>query len=122
MNNKGQTLVIFIILLPMFLALCAFVIDVGLMTYENIKLKNTTKSVLNSVVDKNKINEDDIKKLYQKNKINIDNIEIIINDEIIQIKNQYFIDSLFGKILQIKEYEVRVNAKIDLKSKKIIFE
>lgn len=122
MNNKGQTLVIFIILLPMFLALCAFVIDVGLMTYENIKLKNTTKSVLNSVVDKNKINEDDIKKLYQKNKINIDNIEIIINDEIIQIKNQYFIDSLFGKILQIKEYEVRVNAKIDLKSKKITFE
>ncbi len=122
MNNKGQTLVIFIILLPMFLALCAFVIDVGLMTYENIKLKNTTKSVLNSVVDKNKINEEDIKKLYQKNKINIDNIEIIINDEIIQIKNQYFIDSLFGKILQIKEYEVRVNAKIDIKSKKIIFE
>ncbi|MBO5096338.1 MAG: pilus assembly protein [Bacilli bacterium] len=122
MNNKGQTLVIFIILLPIFLALCAFVIDVGLMTYENVKLKNTTKSILNSVVDKNKISEDNIKKLYKKNDINIENIEIDISNENIIVKNNYYIDSMFGKILSIHEYEVSVNAKMNLINKKIVFE
>lgn len=122
MNNKGQTLVIFIILLPIFLALYAFVIDVGLMTYENVKLKNTTKSILNSVVDKNKISEDNIKKLYKKNDINIENIEIDISNENIIIKNDYYIDSMFGKILKIEEYEVSVNAKMNVINKKIIFE
>ena len=110
------------ILLPIFLALCAFVIDVGLMTYENVKLKNTTKSILNSVVDKNKISEDNIKKLYKKNDINIENIEIDISNENIIVKNNYYIDSMFGKILSIHEYEVSVNAKMNLINKRIIFE
>lgn len=122
LNNKGQTLVVFILLLPVFLALCAFVIDVGLMSYENIKLKNATKSILTSVVEKNKINEENIKDLYKKNDINIDNLEIEINSETINIENDYYIPSIFGKILQIEEYEVRIKAKMNISNKKVIFE
>lgn len=122
MNNKGQTLVIFVILLPLFMALCAFVIDVGLMTYENVKLKNTTKTILNSVASKNKITEDNIRNLYKKNDIDIVNIKIQIDKEKIIVENDYYIDSLFGKILKIKEYEVRVVAKMNRETMKIIFE
>ena len=122
MNNKGQTLVIFVILLPLFLTLCAFVIDVGLMTYENVKLKNTTKTILNSVASKNKITEENIINLYKENDINIENINIQIDNEKIIIENDYYIDSLFGKILRIKEYEIKVVAKMKRETKKIIFE
>lgn len=122
LNNKGQTLVIFILLLPIFLALCAFVIDVGLMSYENIKLKNVTKSILTSVVEKNKINDESIKDLYHKNDININNLEIKITPETINIENDYYIPSIFGKILQIEEYEVRVKAKMNITNKSVVFE
>lgn len=122
MNKKGQTLVIFVLLLPIFIALLAFVIDVGLMTYENIKLKNTTKSILNDVVKKNKINEESIITLYKENDINIDNLKIEITENEIVIHNNYFIESMFGKILKINEYEVNVNGKINLENKKIDLE
>lgn len=122
LNNKGQTLVIFILLLPVFLALCAFVIDVGLMSYENIKLKNTTKSILNSVTDKNKITKNAIIDLYKQNDINVDNLVLKIDENAIELENDYFISSIFGKILQIEEYEVRVKAKMNISNKEIIFE
>lgn len=122
LNNKGQTLVVFILLLPIFLALCAFVIDVGLMSYENIKLRNATKSILTSVVEKNKINDESIKDLYHKNDININNLEIKITPETINIENDYYIPSIFGKILQIEEYEVRVKAKMNITNKSVVFE
>ena len=122
LNNKGQTLVVFILLLPIFLALCAFVIDVGLMTYENIKSKNATESILVNVVEKNKINDESIKELYKKNDINVDNLKIKITPETINIEIDYYIPSIFGKILQIEEYEVRVKAKMNISSKEVIFE
>lgn len=122
LNNKGQTLVVFVLLLPVFLALCAFVIDVGVMAYENIKLKNVTKSILINVVDKNKLNENVIRDLYRENNINIDNLIIKLGENNILIENNYFISSIFGKILKIDEYEVRVNANMNIKNKKIIFE
>lgn len=122
LNNKGQTLVVFILLLPVFLALCAFVIDVGLMSYENIKLKNTTKSILNSVTDKNKITKNAIIDLYKQNDINVDNLVLKIDENAIELENDYFISSIFGKILQIEEYEVRVKAKMNISNKEIIFE
>lgn len=122
LNDKGQTLVVFVLLLPIFLALCAFVIDVGIMTYENIKLKNVTKSILNNVVQKNKVSDEAIIALYKENDINIKNLDIKIDSEKIIIENDYFIASMFGKILQIEEYEVRVEANMNLDTKKIIFE
>lgn len=122
MNNKGQTLVIFIILLPVFLAFCALVIDLGLATYENTKLKNTTKSILNSVIKNDKVSVENITRLYQKNDINIENLKININEKNIEIKNQYYIESMFGKILKIEEYEVRIDAEIDIQTQKIKFE
>ena len=38
MNNKGQTLVLFIIFIPLLLILAAFVIDVGYIASEKTKL------------------------------------------------------------------------------------
>lgn len=41
MNNKGQTLVVFVIILPIILFLLALIIDYGLFSLENKKLNDT---------------------------------------------------------------------------------
>lgn len=38
MNRRGQTLILFVFFLPIFLAIIATVIDVGLLTHEKIRL------------------------------------------------------------------------------------
>lgn len=122
LNKNGQTLVVFILLIPIFLAICAFVIDVGLMTYESMKLKNVTKSILTNVMSKNKISEDSIIELYRQNNIKTDDLVIEITEDSIKIENNYFIPSMFGKILQIEEYEISVDVEMDILNKKITFE
>lgn len=119
MNNKGQTLVIFIILLPILLILCSFVIDMGLLTYESVKLKNTTKTILESINDSDDINEKRIKELYKKNNIDIDTMEINISADKIVLKHHYQIDSIFGKIIKINHYEVKIYAVYDRNEKEI---
>ncbi len=120
MNKKGQTLVIFVILIPIIMAIFALVIDIGLMTYENVKLKNTTKTILKEGLKNNDLNENYLKKMLLKNGINCDNLKIYDDDNKLTIYNQYFISSMFGKILGIKEYEVNVKAEVTKETNSII--
>lgn len=120
MNKKGQTLIIFVILIPIIMAIFALVIDIGLMTYENVKLKNTTKTILKEGLKNNDLNENYLKKMLLKNGINCDNLKIYDDDNKFTIYNQYFISSMFGKILGIKEYEVNVKAEVTKETNSII--
>lgn len=120
MNKKGQTLIIFVILIPIIMAIFALVIDIGLMTYENVKSKNTTKTILKEGLKNNDLNENYLKKMLLKNGINCDNLKIYDGDNKFTIYNQYFISSMFGKILGIKEYEVNVKAEVTKETNSII--
>ena len=123
LNNKGQTLIFFVILIPLLLMLLAIVVDVSLMHREKIKLENTTKIIIKNVYD-NKMDSDinqKIKNLYNKNDINSKNVKIRINDDYLQIGNQYEIDSIFGKIIGFKKDRVKVNIKGYKKNGKIVF-
>ena len=113
LNNHGQTLIMFVMLIPVILILMALVIDVAYLYRENAKLESTTKSVIKNLYD----NKDDpninnmVIELYKKNNINIDNLKINIKNENFKIKNNYKIDSIFGKIIGLKKYEVKVSFK-----------
>ena len=52
MNHKGQTLVAFVILLPLVLLIFALVIDTGYILKEHIRLQNTTKIILQNTFEK----------------------------------------------------------------------
>lgn len=96
MNKKGQTLIMFVILLPLLIGVCAFVIDIGLITYEKNKLQNIIRSVEINKVDKNlKING--IKEYRKKEKGNCVNIT-------------YYKDSVFGRIVGIKTYKISASS------------
>ena len=99
MNNKGQTLAVFIIVLPVILLLICITIDLGHLYLEKKEIQNTVKEIikdeLNNEPDKNRII-----KLINKNleNVNIEKIEVNSNMIIIKIAKQY--KGLFQNILK----------------------
>lgn len=115
MNNKGQTLVTFIIIIPIILVLVAIVIDNGLIIKEKNKLHNISLTIIDEL--NNHQNKEEIKTkiidLYEKNNINPDNIKIEEDDYAININISYQIESIFGKIVNIKDYKIKDTFTID---------
>lgn len=108
MNNKGQALVLFVLLIPVLIIAGIFIVDTAKILVESTKLKNTTKLVIKTILEDD-IDEDKARVMFLENDINIDNLKITFEDTKINIKNNYKIDSLLGKIIGIKDYEMDIN-------------
>jgi len=108
MNNKGQTLIIFIVFLPLLLIIMATVIDVSLMYYEKNKLDNLNMMVteygLNHIEDEKL--EEKINKLVNKNDNEIKIKKIVISENKVIITLSKSNNSTFGKIIGIEEYKI----------------
>lgn len=114
MNRKGQTLIIFVILLPIIFAFGAFIIDIGIITHEELKLSKITNLALEncSLKETKEENVLKIKEILEKNKIDIENLEVTQTDSVIRIQNAYQIKSTFGALIGIKEYSIKIDKKI----------
>ncbi len=79
MNNKGQTLVIFVIIIPLLLLILSLVIDIGLFSIEKRKISNNTEDALEYYL-KN-VNDISVKEKTEKllNE-NLEDIDILISD------------------------------------------
>lgn len=121
MNNKGQTLVVFILLIPLLMLIAAFAIDKGYVVYKNIEIKNVTKDIIRKEILKDSLSDSDIKAIYQKNDIPTTNLIIERGKDSITIKNSYQVDSIFGKIVQIKNYDVGCDITGSLNKNKVVF-
>jgi len=66
-NNKGQALVEFVLILPIFIFLLLVIIDFGIIFNEKNNLENVSLDIIN--LYNNGTSLEDIKKLYLKNKI-----------------------------------------------------
>lgn len=69
MNNKGQALVEFVLILPIFIFLLLVIIDFGIIFNEKNKLENNSLDIIN--LYKNGETIDNIKTIYKKNEIEI---------------------------------------------------
>lgn len=114
LNNKGQTLIMFILLIPLILAIMALVIDTSFVYKEKIKFQSVTKTIMKNTYEKKDAIDfnDKIINLYKKNGININNMVIKVNSDNVVIKNQAKVKSIFGNIIGIKNYEVKFSYKI----------
>ena len=119
MNKKGQTLILFVIFIPLFLVMMAFVVDIGTIIYENIHAKELAKTIILESMNKD---EEFVLELCRKNNLNEENLNILIGNDQLTIKNEYEIDSIFGSIIGIKRYKIKVNIIGIKKENKIIFE
>lgn len=110
MNNKGQSLVLFIILIPVLLILLFMVYDIGNVVLLKEKLDNinyiTTYYGLDNIDSLDLENK--LKDMITKNKDDIDKIDVNIDNGIIKIKLE---DKLDNKISVIKSLiNIKVNS------------
>ena len=99
MNNKGQTLVVFIILLPFVLFFIFYVIDKSYLTYQKKELESVAEVICNYALDTTKT-EEEINFLAHKNDSNIENIEVNYTVDGVDITLKKHENSLFSKILK----------------------
>ena len=111
-NNKGQVLVLFIIVLPIILLGIACIIDSSYMMYQKNRLDNINKDVLNSVKDKIDLEKEDVLELIIMNDKMIVNKDISI-DETITIDNYILVDSIFGKIIGFDKYKISSSVSVN---------
>ncbi len=113
MNKQGQTLILFVILLPILLLLFAVVVDTGIVIKEQTKLKSTLRTILKTTYQKKEEEnyEAIVKELCSKNNIPTDNLQIEVIDTNIIVSNTYEKESIFGKIVGINSYKIKSSLK-----------
>lgn len=101
MNNKGQVLVLFVILMPIILLLLLITIEIG-----NVYLdKQKTKNVIKNIIRDNISNNETIDTLIEENIKDIEEKTVFISDDEIRIyikQNK----KIFGRNINI-EYKYK---------------
>lgn len=121
LNNKGQTLVIFVIFIPLFIGMMSLVFDIGNVIYEHSEVESINKIIidygLDNMDDNNVIEE--MRELAVINKKNI-NTNIKFNDMEFLVESTYYVKGVFSNIFRTKGYLVKNRYKgyIDSNNKK----
>ncbi len=120
MNKKGQTLVLFIILIPILLGLAALLVDTSYIVSKNVELKELSRTIITKLYQED--DEQKIIEMFKNNDIPVENLEIDKNSDWLKIKNTYEIESIFGKIIGLNKYKIKVNITGKFENGKIKFE
>lgn len=125
LNNKGQTLALFVAFIPFFIMIGTFVIDVSYAKYNSNKLNEITKMVVSYGVKH--IDEDPYKEmvdLIYQNDDEIDNYKIDIDEEnkVVNVCLDKSTKGFFGSIVGKKIYKQKSEYKGFLKDDRIIIE
>jgi len=111
LNNKGQSLVLFVIVLPILLLIVILVIDIGKALVLKQELKNISNIVLDYGLD-NLDNEEikfELVNLVELNNNEIDNVNINIDDSKIYIKLNENVKGTFSGIIDISIFNVETS-------------
>ena len=125
-NNKGQSLVLFVIILPILLIILILVIDIGRVILLKNELDSINKIVLdygldemedldNILVNDDSVDiyqlvndiEDRIKNVIILNKDDIDTINIDLKDNKIYIYLEDSVNGIFSKLIDISIFDVK---------------
>ena len=120
-NNKGQVLVLFLLLLPIITLALAFIIDSSLMFYNKNYLDNVNKDILTSLNKKIDVSNEDIKLLYSLNDEDIVIDEVKIENRSIYIKTHKDIKPIFGKIIGMDKYTVTSEKEVKYTSNILMY-
>lgn len=107
MNNKGQTLIIFVILIPILILVAALVVDTGLMTFEKERYRGIIENGIEEYFDTGNVEETE--KIFSLNDIPKEEYTIIVQESQIEVSLNTSIEAIFGKIINIEEYEIKMN-------------
>lgn len=108
LNNKGQSLILFVLMLPVLLFVMILVIDIGNLMVEKQKLNNINYIMIDYGLS-NLTKEDLEEYIYNYLKLNdekIDKIKVSKTDNDITINLGKKESSMLGHILNLKEVEI----------------
>lgn len=108
LNNKGQSLVLFIVLLPILLLVIVLVVDVGTIITSKQDLNNINYMMVDyglSNLGKENL-EEEIRKYIVLNDSEIDNMDIRVVDNEVYINMSKTEKSLIAHIFNIKDFEI----------------
>ena len=114
MNKRGQTLIIFVMLIPIILTIAALVIDVGLLYYK----KNEYTGIVEESI-KEYFKDEDLTSALETltlNGVSLDDVLVSATDETISVILDTKVDSIFGKVIRINDYEIKI-ARVGTKDK-----
>ena len=125
LNNRGQSLAIFVIFVPVFIMMGTFVVDVSFAKYNERRLDNLNKQVINYGLKQ--IDEepyDNMVDLIYQNDSDIDSYEININNETkeISVTLSKSTKGFFGSIVGKEIYNEKSSLKGYIKDDKKIIE
>ncbi len=101
MDKKGQALVTFILFIPIFVLVLAFIIDGGMAYSKKNEITSLVKSALK--------NNYDIEENLIINNIKYSNLEIKEENNKKCVIINSSVESIFGKIIGRKEYKIKIN-------------
>lgn len=106
MNNKGQVLILFVLIIPILLLGVTYIIDNIYISYHTNKLNGINSLVIKDA-EINELDSEKIEKYIKKNDNDIE-IELIkINENKIEIKLSKRIKSIFGIIIGKDSYTIK---------------
>lgn len=108
LNNKGQALVTFILIIPIILLILVLVYDVAGALYEKNRLSNTSFLAEEYALDNiDNVDENDIINYILKNSDNLNKISVIIKDNVIDIELGKNIKGVFGRSFNFDLIEIK---------------
>lgn len=119
MNNKGQSLVMFILLLPIIIMLFGYLIEISIIAYTKVKVSSVTKSIIANCIDE--CEKDDIILLYDKNDITVDDLEVD-NTSGFRISLKSSTKSFLGSLIGKDKYLIDIDIKGIKENNKIKYE
>ena len=99
LNNKGQSLVMFVVSIPIILILLTLVYDVGSAIYEKNRLSNTCYMVIEYGLDNiDSVGESELIELVIRNTNNLSYIYVNMDNNDIEVKLSKGIKGIIGKM------------------------
>ena len=99
LNNKGQSLVMFVVIIPIILLVLTMVYDVGNAIYEKNRLSNTSYMVIEYGLDNiDNVDESELIEFTLRNTSKLSYISVIIEDNDIEVKISKKIQGIIGKV------------------------
>jgi len=111
LNNKGQSLVLFVIVLPILMLILILVIDIGKIIVLKQELLNISEIVLDyglDIIDNLEI-ETELEDLIKLNKNDIDMIHLYTEDEKIYIELEEKSDGIFSGFIDIPLFNIKTS-------------
>ncbi len=114
MNNRGQALVVFIIMIPIFFMLLGVVIDISYASYEKRKIENNIKYVARTSFDK-RLDEEKIEDLILTNLDDVKEYKVYYDNNSLNIYVKAKVNGVFSNLFNnpIKNIEVNYKAYFD---------